>query len=62
MELKNLKTNYLGKNVSFYESIDSTQLEIWRRIENKTIKNGDLVLTQIQTKGIRNTWESVAHR
>ena len=50
MKLQNLKTNFLGKNENFYESIDSTQLEIWRRIENKDISNGDLVSAQLQKK------------
>lgn len=62
MKLQNLKTNFLGKNATFYESIDSTQLEIWRRTESKTIQNGDLVSAQFQTKGIRNTWKKMAHR
>lgn len=62
MKLHNLKTDYLGRNVTFYESIDSTQMEIWRRIENKTIKNGELILCQIQTNGIRDTWKKMAYR
>ena len=62
MKLQNLKTDYLGRSVTFYESIDSTQMEIWRRIENKTIKNGELIVTQIQTNGIRNTWKKMAYR
>ncbi len=51
MQLKNLTTKFLGKDFSFYEEIDSSQLEIWRRIENKTIKNGTLLSADIQTKG-----------
>ena len=62
MELQNLETNYLGKNVSIYKSIDSTQLEILRRIQNNNIKNGDMILAEIQTAGIRNTWEKMAYR
>ena len=51
MQLKNLETNFLGRKLSFYEKIDSTQSEIWRRIENKTIKNGEIVIADIQTNG-----------
>lgn len=51
MQLKNLRTNFLGRENCFYKEIDSTQNEIWRRIENKTIKNGDLVIADIQTDG-----------
>ncbi len=52
MKLKNLKNNFLGKNNFYYEKIDSTQKEIWRRIENNTIKNGTLVMAEIQNSGI----------
>ena len=62
MKLQNLKTDYLGQSVTFYESIDSTQNEIWRRLENKAIKNGELIVSQIQTNGIRNTWKKMVHR
>lgn len=51
MQLMNLTTNFLGRNVSFYQEIDSTQSEIWRRIENHTITNGSVVIADIQTKG-----------
>lgn len=51
MQLKKLKTNFLGRNYIFYNEIDSTQSEIWRLIENKNIKNGTLVMADIQTEG-----------
>lgn len=51
MQLTNLTTNILGRNVSFYQEIDSTQSEIWRRIENQTITNGSVVIADIQTHG-----------
>ena len=41
----------LGKEVIYYPEIDSTQLEVWRRIEKGTIKKGTLILADIQTKG-----------
>lgn len=52
MPFRNLKTKFLGKNVYHYERIDSTQKEIWRRIEKKEIKNGTIILADIQTGGI----------
>lgn len=51
MQLKNLTTNYLGKNIYYYKSIDSTQKEIWRRIENENIINGTIIYTDIQVDG-----------
>lgn len=51
MKLKNLKTRFLGRENFYYEEIDSTQMEIWRRIETN-IKNGTLVMAEIQTHGV----------
>lgn len=51
MQLKNLKTKFLGKNNIYHEKIDSTQNEIWRQIE-KLAPNGTLVIADIQTNGI----------
>ena len=51
MQLKNLKTKFLGRNFKYYKEIDSTQNEIWRLIENENIENGQLVMAEIQTKG-----------
>lgn len=51
MQLTNLKTDFLGRDFIFFNEIDSTQDEIWRRIENNKIKNGCLVMADIQTKG-----------
>lgn len=51
MKLINLKTNSLGRNILFYEKIDSTQDEIGRMIEKGTIKNGTIVMAEIQNKG-----------
>ena len=51
MQLQNLNTKFLGKNSIYYEQIDSTQDEIWRKIKNKTIKNGTLIIADIQTSG-----------
>lgn len=51
MQLKQLKTNFLGKDFIFYNKIDSTQSEIWRLVKNNNIKNGTLVMADIQTEG-----------
>lgn len=51
MKLINLKTDFLGKNTIYYKEIDSTQNEIYRLIKNKSIKNGTLVMADIQTNG-----------
>ena len=40
-----------SNNFIFYNKIDSTQNEIWRLIESKTIKNKTLIMADIQTKG-----------
>ena len=52
MKLKNLQTKFLGRKVFYYKIIDSTQKEIWRRIDNDNIENGTLIYTDIQTSGI----------
>ncbi|MCI8961419.1 MAG: biotin--[acetyl-CoA-carboxylase] ligase [Clostridia bacterium] len=51
MQLKKLKTKFLGRNSIYYKEIDSTQSEIWRLIQSKTAPNGTLVFADIQTKG-----------
>lgn len=52
MQLKNLKTKFLGRNTIYYKEIDSSQSEIWRLIKNNTSPNGTLVFADIQNKGI----------
>lgn len=62
MPLENLNTKFLGQNISYYKTIDSTQLEVWRRIEKNSIKNGTIILADIQTNGKRNTWKKMVYR
>jgi len=50
-KLEGLNTKCLGREFCYFNEIDSTQTEIWRRIENKTIKNGTIVMADIQTMG-----------
>ncbi len=52
IELKNLKTKVIGQKKFYYEQIDSTQKEIWRRVEKENIENGTLIIANTQTSGI----------
>ena len=52
MKLKKLRTNFLGRNIFYFKSIDSTQKEVWRRVYSNDIKNGTLVFSDIQTSAI----------
>ncbi len=52
VEFKNLKTKIIGQESFYYDQIDSTQKEIWRRVENQNIKNGTLIIAKSQTDGI----------
>lgn len=49
MELENLTTKNLARKFEYHKTIDSTQDEIWRRIENGKITNGETVFSEIQT-------------
>ena len=62
MKLENLNTKFLGRNVTYLKQVDSTQLEIIRNIENNTIKNGSLILADIQTNGQRYPWKALVYR
>lgn len=52
LKLKNLNTKFIGQNIIHYETIDSTQKEIWRRIEKDNIQNGSLIVADTQTDAI----------
>lgn len=52
MELSDFDTKFLGKNIIYYPTIDSTQKEIWRRRQNHNIKNGTIILSELQTAGM----------
>ena len=54
MQLKNLRTNFLGRNLTYYKEIDSTQKEVWRRLENGIIVSADKQTDGIGTHG--RTW------
>ncbi len=52
MQSKNLKTSFLGRNMFYYKTIDSTQKELFRRIEENNIKNGTVIYSDLQTSGV----------
>ncbi len=62
MQLQNLNTQFLGRNLIFYSEIDSTQLELWRRVEKNQIDNGTIILAEVQTNGKRNTWTKMDNK
>lgn len=49
--LIDLETEFLGRKSIYYDIIDSTQSEIWRRVENNTVENGLAIIAGIQTNG-----------
>ena len=51
MQLENLTTKFLGRNIIYYPEIDSTQLEVWRQAEKGTIQTGTIIMADKQTKG-----------
>lgn len=40
---------FLGINAIEYEEIDSTQLEVWRRIDKQEIESGTIIMAKRQT-------------
>lgn len=40
------------KEMIYYEEIDSTQKEIWRRVRQNSIKEGTVIIADLQTDGI----------
>lgn len=51
MKLLNLDTKYIGRNLIYYESIDSTQSEAWRQVKKK-VENGTVIFANMQTNGM----------
>ncbi len=51
MELKNLKTKFLGRNILHFETIDSTQKYI-KEESAQNITNGSLVIADTQSAGV----------
>lgn len=48
---KNLKTEIIGKNVIFFDYINSTQVEA-KELAEKGIQNGSIIVTDNQTDGM----------
>ena len=51
MGFKKLETKFLGRKIIYHKKIDSTQSEIFIIIEKGKIKNGTVVIADIQTNG-----------
>lgn len=47
--IQNAKTKYIGKNIKYFETIDSTQTEAKRNIDK--YENGTIIIADIQTAG-----------
>ena len=47
-----MNSKCIGRRIFHYKSIDSTQKEIYRRIEKEDILSGDLIIADIQTNAI----------
>lgn len=50
MQLNNLTTKFLARKNYYYEKIDSTQSEIWRKYK-QNLENGTLIMAGVQTDG-----------
>lgn len=51
-KLDNLNTELIGRKVIHYQTIDSTQKEVWRRITAGDIENGTIIIADLQTDAI----------
>ena len=61
IKFNNLVTKVLGSEIFYYKKIDSTQKEIWRRIVTEKIKNGTIIIADVQTQAIGThgrTWNT----
>lgn len=47
--------------ITRYKKIDSTQQEIWRKIEKDELKEDILIIADMQTNGVRNTWKKMVY-
>ena len=50
--LNNLKTDFMGRNILYYNTIDSTHKEAKRIVNNDNIENGTIIVANMQTDGI----------
>ena len=49
-EIKNSNTKYLGKNILYFDELESTQ-DLAKQLVKENVKNGTVILTDYQTKG-----------
>ena len=59
----NLRTKELGKNVEYYNRLDSTNEEAWELIDEDIHQHGSIVITENQIKGKgrqKKGWSMVA--
>ena len=56
-----INTKFIGHEIIKYKKIDSTQLEIIRRMQNNNIKNGTIIVADVQTNGKRNSWQKMVY-
>ena len=52
IKLEGLVTKKIGCEIFYYKKIDSTQKEIWKRIIDDKIKDGTIIIADVQTSGI----------
>ena len=52
IKVDKIVSKVLGSEIFYYKKIDSTQKEIWRRIVSDKIKNGTVIIADVQTTGI----------
>lgn len=50
--IKNSKTTYIGKQIEYFQQIDSTHKYVLREIKNKNWNNGTIVIANKQTNAI----------
>lgn len=50
-ELKKVKTLYIGKEILYFNEVDSTQKEAERRISSNIAKNGEIIIANKQIAG-----------
>lgn len=53
---------FLGRKSIYYPEIDSTQNEIWRRVEQGAIENGLVISAGRQTRRKRNPRQGLVYR
>lgn len=51
-EIKQANTKIIGKEILYYDTLESTQKEAKRRIKENNIMNGTVIIAGNQTKGI----------